>query len=567
MNTSAYVIGLDFGTDSVRSIIVNASTGEQVAEASFLYPRWKEKKFSDAAINCYRQHPLDYIEGIEAVVTSCIKQAGTEVARNIKSIGIDATGSTPVAVDKAGTPLSLLPSFSENKNAMFVLWKDHTAVKEADEINQHAKRFEIDFLKYMGGTYSSEWFWSKLLHILRTDEAVGKYCYSWVEQSDWIPFLLTGGTDVHQMKRNRCAAGHKSGWAAEFNGLPPQKFWSSLDPLLEDVSSRMFTESFTSDQVAGTLSIEWAAKLGLNTDVLVAVGVLDAHAGAIGAQVEPYNLCKIIGTSTCDIMVVPKEEMTNKLVNGICGQVDGSVVPGMIGLEAGQSAFGDIYAWFQQLLLWPIEEGLDGAAMDCEMTEKLKIEIKANFFKQLEAQAAVIPLDEESELAIDWFNGRRTPVANQKLKGSLHHLTLGCSAPRLYRALVEGTCFGARKINDCFIEQGVPIHHIIALGGVAKKSPYVMQMLADVLNRSIKVHRSEQACAAGAAMLAAVAAGIHSDLSTAMQKMGAGFERIYKPNPKAVEIYERRYQLYNQLAVQQEQASVKTDLVNHPLLA
>lgn len=557
MNTQNFVIGLDFGTDSVRAIIVNAATGEQVAESLFSYPRWSEKKFCDAAINCYRQHPLDYIEGIEAVIPACLEQAGARVARNIKAIGVDTTGSTPVAVDKTGTPLSLLPSFSENRNAMFVLWKDHTAVEEADEINQHAKSFDVDYLKYMGGTYSSEWFWSKLLHILRTDDYVRKYCYSWIEQSDWIPFLLTGGTDVHRMKRNRCAAGHKSGWANEFNGVPLREFWATLDPLLKNFSNRLFTQSFTSDQIAGTLSTDWAAKLGLNTDVVVAVGILDAHAGAIGAQVEPYGLCKIIGTSTCDIMVVPKKEMTNKFVRGICGQVDGSVVPGMIGLEAGQSAFGDLYAWFQKLLLWPIEEGLNKALSNNITIEKLKRELQNNLLTKLEAQAAEIPLTEESELSIDWFNGRRTPNADQKLKGSLHHFTLASSAPKFYKALVESTCFGARKINDCFTEQGIPIHEVIASGGVAKKSSYVMQMLADVLNRSIKVHRSEQTCATGAAILAATAAKIYPDLETAMQKMGAGFEKVYKPNPSVVNHFERRYKLYSKIAFQQEFELIK----------
>ncbi|MGI8599815.1 MAG: ribulokinase [Chitinophagaceae bacterium] len=543
MALPAYVMGLDFGTDSVRCLLVNAIDGNEVADAYCFYPRWKEKKYINAERNLYRQHPLDYIEALEIAVKSCIAQTTPEIVKQIKAIGVDATGSTPVAVNKSGKPLALLPQFSENKNAMFILWKDHTAINEAEEINKHARKFETDYLKYMGGTYSSEWFWAKALHILRTDDEVRDQYYSWVEQSDWIPFLLTGGNNIHKLKRNRCAAGHKSGWSEEFNGLP-KKFWSSIDPLLEEAYDRLFSETFTSDQVAGRLSEEWAEKLGLSTEVIVTVGIIDAHAGAIGAQVEPYSLCKIIGTSTCDIMVVPKEDMVDKFIEGICGQVDGSVIPNMIGLEAGQSAFGDLYQWFQDLLLWPIQELIDTNIIDDSLKEKIKQHVQINFFRTLEEEAFLIPLNDHTELAIDWFNGRRSPDANQKLKGSFHNLTLGSTAPRIYRALVESTCFGAKKINEGFIRQGILINKVIALGGVAQKSAFVMQMLADILNCPIIIHKSEQTCASGAAMLASVAAGIHPDLSIAMLKMGAGFKKEYIPDPEKVKLYSKRYQQY-----------------------
>lgn len=543
MDLPAYVIGLDFGTDSVRCLLVNAIDGKEVADAYSFYPRWKEKKYINASINSYRQHPLDYIEALENAVTSCLAQTTPVIINQIRAIGIDATGSTPVAVDKSGTPLSLLPAFSENENAMFILWKDHTALKEAAEINNHAEKFSTDYLKYMGGTYSSEWFWAKALYILRTDEEVRKNYYSWVEQSDWIPFLLTGGNDVHNLKRNRCAAGHKSGWAEEFNGLS-KEFWSSVDPLLEDAYERLFSETFTSDQAAGRLSDEWAGKLGLSTDVIVTIGIIDAHAGAIGAQVEPYTLCKIIGTSTCDIMVIPKDDMEDKFVEGICGQVDGSVIPGMIGLEAGQSAFGDLYAWFQELLSWPMNELLLDTTIDIETKEKLRQHLELNFFKMLEEQATGIIVDDNTELAIDWFNGRRSPDANQELTGSLHNLTLGSSAPRIYRALVESTCFGAKQINEGYIRQGIFIKKVIALGGVAQKSAFVMQMLSDILNCPIIIHKSEQICASGAAMLASVAAKIHPDLSIAMTRMGAGFKNKYFPDPEKAELYNKRFQQY-----------------------
>ncbi|MFI5187275.1 MAG: ribulokinase, partial [Chitinophagales bacterium] len=341
-----YVIGVDYGTDSVRSVVVNALNGEEIASSVFYYQRWKTGLYCDPAINQFRQHPLDYIEGLEVTIKDCLQKAGKEVSQQIKAISVDTTGSTPVAVDKTGTPLSLLPQFENNPNAMFILWKDHTATKEAAEINQHAGNFEINYLKFVGGIYSSEWFWAKLLHILRADEQVRESCYSWVEHCDWIPFLLTGGTDVHKLKRGVCSAGHKALWAEEFRGLPPNDFFSSIDPLLNCFTSRLFADTYCSDQPAGIISEEWAQKLDLPTDVVIGIGAFDAHMGAVGGQVEPYYLSKVMGTSTCDMLVAPLDEVNGKLVQGICGQVPGSIIPGMLGLEAGQSAFGDVYAWF-----------------------------------------------------------------------------------------------------------------------------------------------------------------------------------------------------------------------------
>src|SRR5690606_38386051 len=377
----------------------------------------------------------------------------------------------------------------------------------------------------VGGIYSSEWFWAKLLHVLRIDEAVRKACYSWVEHCDWIPFVLTGGNDVHKMKRGVCAAGHKALWAEEFGGLPPDDFFSSLDPLLSGFTSRLFRDTYTSDQAAGRLSDEWAQRLGLTTDVVVGVGAFDAHMGAVGGQIEAYHLSKVMGTSTCDMLVAPIDEMNGKLVRGICGQVNGSIIPGMIGLEAGQSAFGDTYAWFRNLLSWPLDHLLDNSTLvNDEFRRQLKTEITGNIIAGLSREAAALPLDDDGELAIDWLNGRRTPDADQTLKGAIAGLKLGSDAPRVFRALVEATCFGARAIVDRFREEGVPVKGLIGLGGVARKSPYIMQVMADVMNMPIRIHRSEQTCAAGAAMFAAVAAGIYPRVEDAMNAMGQGFD-------------------------------------------
>lgn len=464
--------------------------------------------------------------------------AGKEVAANIKGISVDTTGSTPIAVDASGTPLCMLPQFENNPNAMFVLWKDHTSVKEAAEINAHAEKFDTNYLQFVGGIYSSEWYWAKLLHVLREDKAVREHIASWVEHCDWIPFVLTGGKDVKQLKRGVCSAGHKALWAAEFGGLPPDEFFTSLDPLLKGFTQKLFAETYTADQSVGTISKEWATKLGLPETVIIGIGAFDCHMGAVGGQIEPYYLSKIIGTSTCDILVAPMDEVKDTLIKGICGQVPGSVIPGMLGLEAGQSAFGDAYAWFKNLLAWPLQF-LDDAALAEEIEKKI--------LPQLDKKAAAIPFEDHNELAIDWLNGRRTPDANQLLKGALTGLNLGSDAVKVYWSIVEATCFGAKKIVDRFIEEGIPVKGLIGLGGVAKKSPFIMQMMADVCNMPIKIHKSEQTCALGAAMFAATASGIYEKVEDAMTAMGQGFDAVYTPDPLRVALYAKRYQKYSEL--------------------
>ncbi|RNI38965.1 ribulokinase [Hanamia caeni] len=542
-----FVIGVDYGTDSVRSVIVNAMNGEEIASSVFAYPRWKQGLYCDPSKNQFRQHPLDYIEGLEKTIKDCVEKAGKEVAEKIVAISVDTTGSTPVAVDKTGTPLALLTSFENNPNAMFVLWKDHTATAEAAEINEKAKEFGINYLQFVGGIYSSEWFWAKLLRLLREDESVRAACYSWVEHCDWIPFLLTGGTDVKDMKRGVCSAGHKALWAEEFGGFPPDEFFKTVDPLLENFTSRLFTKTYTADKPAGTLSEEWAEKLGLSTNVIIGVGAMDAHMGAVGGQIEPYYLSKVMGTSTCDMLVAPAEEVNETLVSGICGQVPGSVIPGMIGMEAGQSAFGDTYAWFKNLLSWPFELMRQSKISEEEKINELIDEATHKIIARLSEEAQKLPLGENDELSVDWLNGRRTPDADQLLKAAVTGLTLGTDAPRFFKALVEGTCFGAKAIVERFNQQGIQVKGLIGIGGVAKKSSYIMQTMADVMDMPIKIHRSEQTCAAGAAMFAATAAGIYDKVEDAMKAMGRGFDKEYFPDKNKVAIYKKRYEKYQQL--------------------
>lgn len=522
LNNDNYVIGVDYGTDSVRAILVDAGNGTELASSVFNYPRWSKQLYCDASRQQYRQHPLDYTEGLEYTIKDCLQKAGPAAAKKLRAISVDTTGSTPVIVNREGIPLALVPGFEDNPNAMFVLWKDHSAIREAADINQHPEAGK--YLQYCGGIYSSEWFWAKWLYLLRNDERIRAGGYSCVEHCDWIPFLLTGGKDVHLLKRSICAAGHKALWAEEFGGLPPNSFFAQIDLLLDGCVDSLFTETYASDVPAGTLCAEWAERLGLSTDVIIGIGAFDAHMGVVGGQIEPYYLSKVMGTSTCDMLVIPQDEMKDIVVKGICGQVPGSVIPGMMGLEAGQSAFGDIYSWFSKLVNRSIPE--------------------------LSQAAAALPLEEDDEIAVDWLNGRRTPDANQELKATISNIDLGSDAVSIFKALVEASCFGARAIVERFVSEGVPIKGLIGLGGVAHKSPYVMQVMADVTGMDIRIHRSEQTCAAGAAMFAAVAAGIYPAVEVAMQEMGQGFNHIWHPRPALADYYDQRYKRYQWLGQQ-----------------
>ncbi len=537
-----YVIGLDFGSDSVRSVLVDAENGTTVGSKVHWYQRWKEGKYCVPARNQFRQHPLDHIEGMELTIREMVKESGV-AAEAIKGICIDTTGSSPIPVNEKGTALSLLPEFAENPNAMMVLWKDHTAIAEAEEINELARTWGgEDFTKFEGGIYSSEWFWAKVLHIIREDEEVKVGAFSWIEHCDWMTYLLVGEPELSGFKRSRCAAGHKAMWHENWGGLPADDYLTKLDPYLTRLKENLYKETYTSDDAAGNLSQEWADKLGLTTDVVIAVGTFDAHAGAVGAEVEENTLVRVMGTSTCDIIVSSKEVVGDKTVAGICGQVDGSVIPGMVGLEAGQSAFGDVLAWFKDLISWPLDHLLTLNLTDAQIEA-----IKNDIIAELSKQAAATPVSDSAPIALDWVNGRRTPDANQNLKAAIVNLNLGTTAPHIFRALVEAICFGSKKIVDRFQSEGVAIEAVVGIGGVAKKSAFIMQTLANVLNMPIKVAVSEQAPALGAAMYAAVAAGIHADTQSAIKAMGNGFETTYAPQPELVSQYEVIYKKYELL--------------------
>jgi L-ribulokinase len=515
-------LGIDFGTDSVRALIVDVS-GHTLAEAVRPYPRWGGGRYIDAAAGMFRQHPLDYLEAM----TDAVREAVSHVdAAEVKGIGVDTTGSTPCLTDASGLPLALRPEFAEDPDAMFILWKDHTAIEEEHRINEVAHSGNCpDYTAYEGGVYSCEWYWSKVLHVLRANPRVRAAAAGAIEHCDWIPAVLTKTNEAlcPASRRSRCAAGHKAMWHASWGGLPPESFFERVDPLLVPFRRATPDESFTPEKPVGHLSPEWAEQFGLPETVVVAGGILDGHCGAVGAGVRPGRLVKVCGTSTCDFLVA---ESVNGLIPGICGQVDGSIVPGYIGLEAGQSAFGDVYAWLKRFLSYAGE-----------------VSVAA-----IERDAAAIAPGSTGLVALDWFNGRRTPYYDATCTGVLTGLNLGTTAPMVFRALAEATVFGSKRITDHFAEHGITTSDIVMTGGISRKSPFVMQMFADVLCQPVKVASCEQTCALGGAIFAAVASGAYPDVPTAMEHMASGIDRVYNPNAATAEVYAKFYSKYCLLA-------------------
>jgi L-ribulokinase len=528
--SAQYTIGLDYGTNSVRCLIVNVANGAEVATAVWGYEHGTAGVILSRDPNLARQHPADYLNGAELTIRQALAMAKKSIKGfhpgQVIGIGVDTTGSTPLPVDANGQPLAFQKRFARHPAAMAWLWKDHTGIAEAVAITALARKMRPQYLAKCGGTYSSEWFFSKILKCLRAAPEVFNAAHSWMELADFVPAALTDTLAPDKFTAGICAAGHKAMYNAAWGGYPDKAFLAKLNPKLGALRDRLPKRVLAVDSAVGTLTVEWGRRTGLAAGIPVTVGAFDAHTGAIGAGVKPGILVKIIGTSTCDISV---RVNTAKLADipGVCGIVNGSVLPGCFGIEAGQSAVGDIFNWLVNYIQ-------PGGAKSGSHTELTKGALK-------------LQPGESGLLALDWNNGNRTILVDQQLTGLLVGQTLYTTPAEVYRALIEATAYGALTIINRYEEYGVKIAEVVNCGGIAEKSPLIMQIYADITGRPMLISRSAQTCALGSAIAAAVVAGVHKNFAIAQKKMTGLKPVVYKPNPKAHAIYQQIYTLYQQL--------------------
>ncbi len=515
--TPRFTLGLDYGTNSVRCLIVRCADGAEIGSCVVAYPSGKQGVLLDPRDHhLARQHPGDYLTGLEKSVKGALAQAKKIrgfAPEHIIGIGVDTTGSSPIPVDRRNVPLALDKKWRKNLHAQCWLWKDHTGWREAQKINELAAQHRPQFIAKCGNTYSSEWWWSKIWHCLNVAPAVFNAAYSWVELADWVPAVLAGVTDPRAVKAGICPAGHKALYCDEWGGLPDKEFLALLDPKLADLRDRLYPKAYDANEPAGSLCDAWAKKLGLRAGLPIAIGEFDVHYGAIGCGVAEGTLVKVIGTSTCDVGVVSAEKKVPD-IPGICGIVKGAILPGFYGLEAGQSAVGDIFNWWVDVV--------------CEGD--------ASLHAKLTKEAARLQPGQSGLLALDWNNGNRTILVDQRLSGLLLGQTLHTTRAEIYRALIEGTAFGARAIIERFKEYGVPIDRVVCAGGIAEKNPLLMQIYADVTGCTMLVAGSSQACALGSAVSARVPAGPRPDFPPAQRAMTSLKKVSYKPKPAAQKV-------------------------------
>ena len=539
-----FVIGLDYGTDSARAVLVNAHTGEQLAEAVHCYTRWAEGKFCDPLASRFRQHPLDYIEALKSVLHGVL-DANRDVAPYIRAIAVDTTASTPCFTDENLQPLSLKAEYSENPDAMFVLWKDHTGVAEAAAIEEACHNAEVDYTQVSGYHYSAECFWSKVMHILGTNPDIRRDARSIIECSDFITATLTGTTDPKKARIGHCNASQKMFWSEDWGGFPPESFFEALDPAMVPILRSMNADKYTCDKPYGTISAQWAEELGLNTDVVIGCGNVDSHQGAIGAGVAYKQAMINLGTSGCCMFVIPNEVLQGRIIDGVFGQAESCIIPGLVGFEVGLSAFGDAYAWLRRILAYPTVEILaKSQKVDPQTREQLVDEVMDNILVKLGEDASKITPRLDAPFATVWFNGRRSPEPNQMLWGSLMGLRLSTTAPELYYAIVEATALAMKTIVDHLEQRDIVFDSFIGVGGIAQKSPFVMQMLADAVGKPIRVSQTKQSCALGSAICASVVAGIYPTIEEAQKALCQPILRTYTPDAARRELLQKRHELY-----------------------
>ena len=539
-----FVIGLDYGTDSARAVLVNAHTGEQIAEAVHNYTRWSRGEFCDALESRFRQHPLDYIEALKSVLHGVLDN-NQDIAPYVRAISVDTTASTPCLTDENLQPLSLKEQYKDNPDAMFVLWKDHTGVAEAAAIEQACHNSQTDYTQVSGYHYSAECFWAKVMHLLATNSDMRRDARSVIECSDFICATLTGTTDPKVARMGHCNAAQKMFWSEDWGGFPPESFFEALDPALVPILRTLNANKYTCDKPYGKISSALAAELGLSCDVVIGCGNVDSHQGAIGAGVAYKRAMINLGTSGCCMFVIPSEVLGGRIIDGVFGQAESCIIPGLVGFEVGLSAFGDAYAWLRRTLAYPTVEILaKSEKIDPETRKTLVDEVLDNILVKLGEDAAKITPRLDAPFATDWFNGRRSPEPNQLLWGSLMGLKLSTTAPELYYAIVEATALAMKTIVDHLAERDIVFDSFIGVGGISQKSPFVMQMLADAIGKDIHVSECKQSCALGSAICASVVAGLYPTIEAAQQALCRPIIRTYSPNSERRELLEKRHEIY-----------------------
>lgn len=550
---TAYVIGIDYGSDSARAIVADTASGSILSQGVAYYPRWKRGLYQHPVQAIFRQHPQDYLDALEECVKTALSALSESQIARIVGIGIDTTGSTPAPVDRDGVPLAMKPEFADCEDAMFHLWKDHAAQAEAQELDALFRTGGSRDYTVHQGTYSAEWFWAKILRTVRRNPAVRSAAWTWVEHCDWMIGLLTGNTNPETMYHSACAAGHKALWHSDWKGLPEDSVLEQADSYLCLVKARYGRAPEPAMLRAGSLCPEWARRLGLPAGIAVSGSSFDAHAGAVGAGIRPGTMVCTIGTSAVDMVVAKAETLSGDALRRFGGKAENSILPGYIGIETGQAAFGDIFAWYKRLLLWPVTRA--AAELPPEAGEALAARLDSELLRLLETEAQKRE-GTDFPTSLDWFNGRRYPDTDDLQRAAISGLSLGTDAVDLYRGIVFGAVSGLRRIVSGFLQAGIKIEELVAVGGISKKSAYIMQLIADMLNLRLSILDADQTCAIGAAMYAAMAAGIYTVPEEMAEKMAARTIRTFYPDAARHDAYEEPYQRYLQLAADQENGRV-----------
>lgn len=542
--SKSYVAGLDFGSESVRLVIVNPENGETVESTMSSYQRFARGLYCEPRQFKFRQHPLDYLEALE----ECFAQIQDPLAvARIRSIAVCATGSTIAPLDGSGSVLAEKARFAHDPDAMFWMWKDRTSFEEASYLDDVFSTGSVDYTKYQG-RYNAEWWWAKILRAKKSRPDVFSYAVSWMELCDWIPFVLGGAGDPSNAFRSSCAAGHKVLWNSALGGMISAERLRAAEPGLETVLESYRCPPVPAGRPIGRVSTEWSKRLGLSEDVALVSGSLDAHAGAVGAGVKPGTLVKVVGTSTVDLFVTDYVQLAGRSIRDTCGLAEDSIIPGHLGGEAGQAAFGDLFKWYKNLFLLPLADYIKMEYKDRGAGTAFLQDFDQQLLRYLDSQAE--QLSNTQVFATDWINGRRYPLPSAEARLSIENLSIGDTSIDIYRALVEAAVMGSKAIYDSLKGKGITFERAILVGGITEKTPYICQLISSALGLPVMVSREKNVCGRGAALFAAVGAEIFPNVEAAQTRFVEDFREDYSPGNRLSADFMSKYSRYTKRITQ-----------------